>query len=80
MACIFLTIKDIRETDFSLSPILIAKYQGLDKTLKQKFTSKTNDNFSMTKLKGVEAITYQGKIYIPVQLQQRVVAWYHECT
>ena len=30
------------------------------------------------KIEGVEVITYQGKIYIPVQLQQRVVAWYHE--
>jgi hypothetical protein len=29
-------------------------------------------------IEGVEVITYQGKIYIPVQLQQRVVAWYHE--
>ena len=38
----------------------------------------TNQNFSTTKLKGVEVITYQGKIYISVQLQQRVVAWYHE--
>jgi hypothetical protein len=41
--------------------------------------SKTNDNFSTTKLEGVEVITYQGNIYIPVQLQQCVVAWYHEC-
>ena len=79
MAYIFLTTKDIRETDFPLSPILIAKYQGLDKTLKpQKCMSKTNDNFSTTKLDGVEVITYQGKIYIAVQLQQCVVAWYHE--
>ena len=73
-----LMTKDVKETDFPLSPILIAKYQGLDKTLKQKCTSKTNDNFSITKLEGVEVITYQGKICIPVQLQQRVVAWYHE--
>ena len=64
MAYIFLTPKDIKETDFPLSPILIAKYQGLDKTLKQKCMSKTNDNFSMTKLEGVEVITYEGKIYI----------------
>ena len=48
------------------------------KNLKQKCKSKTNDNFSTTKLEGVEVITYQGKVYIPVQLQQRVVAWYHE--
>ena len=78
MAYIFLVTKDRRETDFPLSPILIAEYQGLDKTLKQKCTSKTNDNFSTTKLEGVEVITYQGKICIPVQLQQRVIAWYHE--
>ena len=66
MANVFLTTKDAKETDCPLSPILIAKYQGLDKILKQKCTSKTNDNFSMTKLEGVEVITYQGKIYIPV--------------
>ena len=76
MAYIFLTTKDIKETDFPLSPILISKYQGLDKELKQKCMSTTN--FSTKTLEGVEVITYQGKIYIPVQLQQRVVAWYHE--
>ena len=63
MACIFLTTKDVKETDFPLSPMLIAKYQGLDKTLKQKCKSKTNDNFSMTKLEGVEVITYKGNIH-----------------
>ena len=62
MADVFLTTKDVKETDFPLSPMLIVKYQGLDKTLKQKCTSKTNDNFSMTKLDGVEVISYQGKI------------------
>ena len=78
MAYIFLTTKDVKETDFPRSPMLIAKYQGLDKTLKQKCMSKTNDNFSTTKLEGVEVITYQGKIYILVQLQHHVIAWYHE--
>jgi RNase H-like domain found in reverse transcriptase len=78
MAYIFLTEKDIKETDFPLSPVLISKYQRLDKTLKQKAMSTTNQNFSTKKLEGVEVITYQGKIYIPVQLQQCVVAWYHE--
>ena len=34
MAYIFLTEKDIKETDFRLRPILIAKYQRLDKQLK----------------------------------------------
>ena len=40
--------------------------------------STTNQNFSTKKIEGVEVITYQGKIYIPVQLQQCVVAWYHQ--
>ena len=31
MAHIFLTTKDIKETDSPLSPILMAKYQGLEK-------------------------------------------------
>ena len=75
MAYFFLTEKDIKETDFPLSPILIAKYQRLDKQLKRKLMSTTNQNFTKT-IERVEVITYQGKIYI--QLQQRVVAWYHE--
>jgi hypothetical protein len=57
MAYIFLTEKDIKETDFPLSPILICKYQRLDKTLKQKAMSTTNQNFSTKKLEGVEVIT-----------------------
>jgi hypothetical protein len=68
MAYIFLATKDIRDTDFPLNPILIPKYQGLDKELKQRCMSMTNQNFSTKKLEGVEVITYQGKIYIPVQL------------
>jgi hypothetical protein len=37
-----------------------------------------SQNLSTKKIEAVEVITYQGKIYIPVQqLQQRVVAWYH---
>jgi hypothetical protein len=37
-----------------------------------------SQNFSTKKIEGVEVITYQEKIYIPVQLLQRVVAWYRE--
>jgi hypothetical protein len=50
----------------------------LDNELKQRCMSTKNQNFSIKKFEGVEAITYQGKIYIPVQLQQRKEAWYHE--
>ena len=62
MACIFLTEKDIKETNFLLSPILIStKYQRLDKELKQKTMSTAHQNFSTEKIEGVEVITYQEK-------------------
>jgi ribosomal protein S19 len=78
MAYIFLTKTDIKETDFPLSPNLITKYQRSDNELKQRSMRTKSQNFSTKKIEGVEVIMYQGKIYIPVQLQQRVVAWYHE--
>jgi hypothetical protein len=78
MAYIFMTKEDVKETDFPLSPTLIAKYQRLDNELKRRSTKSRSQNFSTKTIEGVEVITYQGKIYIPIQLQQRVVAWYHE--
>ena len=78
MVHIILTKEDIKKPDFLLSPILITKYQSLDKQLKQKLMSTTNQNFRAKTIEGVEVIKYQGNIYIPVQLQQHIVAWYHE--
>jgi hypothetical protein len=68
----------MKETDFPLSPNLIATYQRSDNELKRRSMRTKSQNFSTKKIEGVEVITYQGKIHIPVQLQQRVVAWYHE--
>jgi hypothetical protein len=76
MTYIFTMIKeDIKETDFPLSPTLIAKYQRLGKELKRRSMSNANQTFSTKKVEGVEVITYQRKIYIPIQLQQCGVAW-----
>jgi hypothetical protein len=47
MAYIFLTNIDIKETDFPLSPNLIAKYQRLDKELKQSSLCPTREVTSM---------------------------------
>jgi hypothetical protein len=74
MAYIFLIKMDIKETDFPISPTLSAEYQQSDNKLKQRSMRTKSQNFSTKKIEGVEVITYQGKIYIPVQLQQRVVA------
>jgi transposase InsO family protein len=78
MAQSFMIKGEEKETDFPLSPELIAKYQRKDKTLKTKVQSGTSTQFNTTKVEGVEVITYNDKIYIPHHLQQRVVAWYHE--
>ena len=78
MATMFVTKTDIKETDFPLSPKLIAKYQRVDKELRRKCLSDKNKYYTTKTIEGVELLTYQGKIYIPLQLQQRVVAWYHE--
>jgi transposase InsO family protein len=78
MAHLFLIQGETKETDFPLSPELIAKYQRKDKTLKNKIQKGLSNNYSTTKVEGVEVITYHDKIYIPKQLQPRVVAWYHE--
>jgi hypothetical protein len=78
MAYIFLPKMDIKETGFPLSPTLVAEYQRSDNKLKRRSMRTKSQIFSTKKIQGVEVIMYQGKIYIPVQLQQRVVAWYHE--
>jgi hypothetical protein len=78
MAYIFMTKTGVKETDFPLSPLLIAKYQRLDNKLKRRSTKSKSQNFNTKTIEGVEVMTYQGKIYIPIQLQQCVVAWYHE--
>ena len=78
MAQSFMLKGEEKETDFPLSPLLIAKYQRKDKTLKTKVQKGTSTQFSTMTVEGVEVITHHKKIYIPRQLQLRVVAWYHE--
>ena len=78
MAYIFLTDTDIKETNFPLSPNSIAKYQQVDKELKRRCMKTKSQNFSTKNIEGTEVITHHGKICIPVQLQQQVVAWYQE--
>jgi hypothetical protein len=61
MAYIFLTKTDTKETDFLLSPTLIAKYQQSDNKLKQRIMRTKSQNFTTKKIEGVEVIKYQGK-------------------
>ena len=76
MAYIFLTKKDIKETDFPLSPTLISKYQRLDKEFRIRNMNKANQNFSTKKVEGVELDYVSRGNNIPIQLQQYVKTWY----
>ena len=76
MAYIFLTKKDIKETDFPLSPIFISKCQRLDKELRIRNINKANQNFSTKKVEGVELDYVSRGNNIPIQLQQYVKTWY----
>ena len=74
----FVSTKDVEEYEFPLSPAVIAKHQSTDKALQKARTGKNKEQYGTKTLEDVEVITYKDKIYIPVNLQQRVVEWFHE--
>ena len=64
---------------FPMSPQLIAKYQRKDKTLIKALTKDLDKSkYLMLTVEGAELVSHEGKIYVPAQLQTKVVAWYHE--
>jgi hypothetical protein len=77
MAEAFITESEEQETDFPIHPPLIKKYQDTDKQLKL-LVQKNGKDFATKTVQDVELITFRGKIYMPKELQSRVVAWYYE--
>jgi hypothetical protein len=75
MAEAFITESEEQETDFPIHPPLIKKYPDTDKQLKL-LVQKNGKDFATKTLEDVELITFRGKIYMPKELQSRVVAWY----
>jgi hypothetical protein len=69
MAHAFVNTTEIEEHEFPMSPKVIAKYQKTDKILRKAVTTGRSQKYSTQKLEGQELITYDGKIYIPEQLQ-----------
>jgi hypothetical protein len=74
--------EDSEDEHLRLSPsvpmrTLIKKYRDTDKQLKI-LVQKNGKDFATKKVEDVELITFYGKIYMPKELQSRVVAWYHE--
>ena len=65
------------EEVFPLSPALIMKEQKKDKALQKSF-ERSPDAYSTKVIEDSEVITLKGKIVVPLALQGRIVAWYHE--
>jgi hypothetical protein len=78
MAEASITKSEEQETDFTIHPPLIKKYQDTDKQLKLLLVQKNGKDFATKKVEDVELITFRGKMYMLKELQSRVVAWYHE--
>ena len=70
MAFCYAKKSDVEMEKFPLSPELMSKYQ-----LKDKATDKFTDG-TIT-LEGVRLKTKENKIYVPLELRERIVAWYH---
>jgi hypothetical protein len=69
---------DEDEEKFPMSPALIHKYQQDDSILKRRMNTSKDDIFTTKKVEGYDLIHEKGKICVPVPLQARIVAWYHE--
>jgi hypothetical protein len=55
----------------------IAKMQNKDKMLQKELT-KSENKYELTKIERTLVLTIGGKILIPIAIQQKVIAWYHE--
>jgi hypothetical protein len=64
--------------DFPIYPPLIKKYQDTEKQLELLVQQTNGKDFATPNVEDVELITFQGKIFLPKELQSLVVAWYHE--
>lgn len=77
MASYVMATKEMSETDFPMSPRLIAKYQKKDKALKKELFERPS-KYDLSIIEEVELVTKDTKIYVPARLQHRIVEWYHE--
>jgi transposase InsO family protein len=77
MASTFMLDKQDKELAFPMSTKLIAKYQKREKDLETKRLSKP-EHYSTSIIEEVQVVLYDEKIYVPKDLRNQVVSWYHE--
>ena len=71
------TTEEIESERFPLLPALISREQRSN-TQWEQIKKENSEMIGSRTVEGVELYTYSDKIYIPVKLRQRIVAWYHE--
>ena len=71
--------KEIEEEVFPLLPSLIQRCQLQDRQLQKVLSCfKDSKDLGAKNVEGHKLVTYKGRVYLPVALRSRVVAWYHE--
>ena len=71
----YMTAREAKSESFPMNPGLILKEQKKDKELQQK--KKEDKRYSIKKIEGVSLIHFEGKIFVPKPLRDRIIAWYH---
>ena len=72
----YVNSEELKEFDFPLLPANIEKLQRKDKVCRQALLQKL-PNFELKKLEDVNLMHFNGKIYIPLDLREQVMYWYH---
>ena len=75
----YVKTKDMDLEQFPMSPRLLQQQQQKDKKLQSEVKADVKkDKYSHEYVEGYELIHSEGKICVPVALQARILAWYHE--
>jgi hypothetical protein len=73
----YVSRKEVESESFPMNPSLISKEQKKDKSLQQNYKNDKSKRYSLKKVEGVELIHFEGRIFIPKTLRERIIAWYH---
>jgi hypothetical protein len=73
----YMTAREANSEQFPMSPILIHKEQMKDKELQQSQKDDKSKRYYVKKVEGVSLIHFEGKIFVPKPLRDRIIAWYH---
>jgi len=73
----YMTVREVQAESFPMSPTLIRKEQEKDKNLQQKVENDKSKRYSKKEVEGVSLVHFEGKIFVPKTLRDRIIAWYH---